>query len=34
MHDQCIRSTDSQLISEGHTFLYLSREDQKAETES
>jgi hypothetical protein len=29
-HDQCIRSTDRQLISEEDTFLWLSSGDPKA----
>jgi hypothetical protein len=34
MHGQCIRSIDRHLISEGSTFLWLSKGDLKAETES
>jgi hypothetical protein len=34
MHGQYIRSIDKQLISEGDTFLWLSKEDLKAETEN
>ena len=31
MHDQCIRSMDTQLISEEDTFLWLLRRDVKGE---
>ena len=34
MHGQYIRNTDRQLISEEDTFLWLSKGDLKAETES
>jgi hypothetical protein len=34
MHGQYIRSVDKQLISEQDMFLWLSKEDLKAETES
>jgi hypothetical protein len=34
MHGQHIRSTDKHLISEEDTFLWLSKGDLKAETES
>jgi hypothetical protein len=34
MHGQYIRSIDKQLISEEDTFLWLSKGDLKAETES
>jgi len=34
MHRQYVRNTDRQLISEEDTFLWLSKEDLKAETES
>jgi hypothetical protein len=34
MHGQYIRSIDKQLISEEDTFLWLSKVDLKAETES
>jgi hypothetical protein len=34
MHGQCIRNTDRKLISERDTFLWLSKGDLKAETES
>jgi hypothetical protein len=34
MHGQYIRSTDKQLISEEDTFLWLSKGNLKAETES
>ena len=34
MHGQCIRNIDRQLISEEDTFLWLSKGDLKAETES
>ena len=34
MHEQYIRNTDTQLISEEDTFLWLSKGDIKAETES
>jgi hypothetical protein len=34
MHGQYIRNMDRQLISEGDTFLWLSKGDLKAETES
>jgi hypothetical protein len=34
MHGQYIRSTDRQVISEEDTFLWLSKGDQKTETES
>ena len=34
MHGQYIRSMDRQLISEGDTFLWLSRGDLKGETEN
>ena len=34
MHGQYIRNTDRQLISEEDTFLWLSKGDVKAETES
>jgi len=34
MHEKYIRNTDRQLISEGDTFLWLSKGDLKAETES
>jgi hypothetical protein len=34
MHGQDIRSIDKQLISEEDTFLWLSKGDLKAETES
>jgi len=34
MHGQNIRNTDRQLISEEDTFLWLSKGDIKAETES
>ena len=34
MHGQYIRDTDRQLISEEDTFLWLSKGDLKAETES
>ena len=34
MHEQYIRNTDRQLISEEDTFLWLSKGDLKAETES
>ena len=34
MHRQYIRNIDSQLISEEDTFLWLSKGDLKAETES
>jgi len=34
MHGQFIRIIDRQLISEEDTFLWLSKEDLKAETES
>jgi len=34
MHGQCIRNTDRQLIGEEDTFLWLSKGDLKAETES
>jgi DNA-binding GntR family transcriptional regulator len=34
LHGQYIRSTDKQLISEEDTFLWLSKGDLKAETES
>jgi len=34
MHGQYIRNIDRQLISEGDTFLWLSKGDLKAETES
>ena len=34
MHGQYIRNMDRQLISEEHTFLWLSKGDLKAETES
>jgi hypothetical protein len=34
MHGQYIRSTDKQLISEEDTFLWLSKGDLTAETES
>jgi ribosomal protein S3AE len=33
-YDQYIRSTDKRLIAEESTFLWLSRRDMKAETES
>ena len=33
-HEQYIRNTDRQLISEEDTFLWLSKGDLKAETES
>ena len=34
MHGQYIRNTDRQLISEEDTFLWLSKRDLKAKTES
>jgi hypothetical protein len=34
MHGQCIRSIDRHLVSEGSTFLWLSKGDLEAETES
>ena len=34
MHGQYIRNIDRQLISEEDTFLWLSKGDLKAETES
>jgi hypothetical protein len=34
MHGQYIRNTDRQLISEEDTFLWISKRDLKAETES
>ena len=34
MHGQYIRNIDRQLTSEEDTFLWLSKEDLKAETES
>ena len=34
LHGQCIRNIDRQLISEQDTFLWLSKGDLKAETES
>jgi hypothetical protein len=34
MHGQYIRSRDRQLISEKYTFVWLSKGDVKAETES
>jgi hypothetical protein len=34
MHGKYIRSTDKHLISEEDTFLWLSKGDLKAETES
>ena len=34
MHEQYIRNIDRQLISEEDTFLWLSKGDLKAETES
>jgi hypothetical protein len=34
MHGQCIRNVDRQLIVEEDTFLWLSKGDLKAETES
>jgi len=34
MHGQYIRHIDRQLISEGDTFLWLSKRDLEAETES
>ena len=34
MHGQYSRNKDRQLISEEDTFLWLSKEDLKAETES
>ena len=34
MHGQCIRNMDRQLISDEDTFLWLSKGDVKAETES
>ena len=34
MHGQYIRNTDRQLIIEEDTFLWLSKEDLKSETES
>ena len=34
MHGQCIRNIDRQLISEEDTFLWLSKGDLTAETES
>ena len=34
MHGQYIRNIDRQLISEGDTFLWLSKGDVKAGTES
>jgi len=34
MHGQCIRNIDRQLIGEEDTFLWLSKGDLKAETES
>jgi hypothetical protein len=34
MHGQYIRNMDRQLISEENTFLWLSKGDLKAETES
>jgi len=34
LHGQCIRNIDRQLISEEDTFLWLSKGDLKAETES
>ena len=34
MHGQCMRNIDKQLISEEDTFLWLSKGDLKAETES
>ena len=34
MHEQYIRNMDRQLISEEDTFLWLSKGDLKAETES
>ena len=34
MHGQYIRNTDRQLISEEDKFLWLSKGDVKAETES
>jgi len=34
MHGQYIRNIDGELISEEDTFLWLSKEDLKAETES
>ena len=34
MHGQYIRNIDGQLISEEDTFLWLSKGDLKAETES
>jgi hypothetical protein len=34
MHGECIRNMDRQLISEEDTFLWLSKGDVKAETES
>jgi len=34
MHGQYTRNTDRQLIIEEHTFLWLSKGDLKAETES
>ena len=34
MHGQCIRNMDRQCISEEDTFLWLSKGDLKAETES
>jgi hypothetical protein len=34
MHGKCIRNIDGQLIGEEDTFLWLSKGDLKAETES
>jgi ElaB/YqjD/DUF883 family membrane-anchored ribosome-binding protein len=34
MHGQCIRNMDRQLVGEAETFLWLSKGDLKAETES
>jgi hypothetical protein len=34
MHGQCVRNIDKHLISEEDTFLWLSKGDLKAETES
>jgi len=34
MHGQYVRNTDRQLISEEDTFIWLSKGDLKAETES
>jgi hypothetical protein len=34
MHEQCTRNIDRQLVSEEDTFLWFSKGDLKAETES